>query len=1721
MNRTRKAMLASSGAVVAMSAALFFYSDPRTPPTSKTSHTWLDGIARAAVGTAEAAACADVGGQKVRRKEQIWEPRKSTSAYGSEEWFVCTWDGSGSDPVADAVFSTVYEPNTVTTFCDGTFLESNPGGGGNRVCKSPHANCGAGQPFSNPYYGTYCSDAAPADILLECASSNCPEPEPCCKDDETDCRDCGGNPVSLVGGSVSEPIGQGGLFYQLKVADLPVGFTPLRIFLYSQSIHESTNLGGPIGLKASHSLAPALFYREGKIKVTTEEGGFFNFTLVGSVWTADDGRVATLVRNGVSCTGTLLLTLGNGTKYTFSETGPSPCSGTAVSEGRIQQIVRPNGETLTFSPDAQGYPSVVENRLGERVTLVNGPEGTLEKIELRRSSSSAPYSQFKVWYSAGQLGAVTTSNGTGVLFNLEYETQTANNRKLKKITNAAETRLAEWTYINDGFDNRVLTEKGRGDATTGDDQLDFGYDVANGASTIVFRDSQGTPRQNLSSYVPGTRPRVTDRTNAGSCPGCGTTDKVRYVPSRAWPSARENANAFVDTFSNHDLLGNPQTVRKGCDGTVGSPSCTPGSFRELSYLYQTATRVVKEESRPSAISGTVTDRRTFDGASTRVLLDKKEGKTAANIGDLLNVTKIRTTKTTYCKEVPGECPTANDLDVRRIEGPYDDALGPADSPKVEYAYYSATDADCGTGGVLAENTNRVKTITRWVSSSRSLVTKYCLYTANGKPTKVVAPSNVITTFTFGDGSTQSPTQVKLDDGGLPLTTDFKHDAEGRVIAVKLPRTNGSGNRVGFTYTLDAKAQVKEIAQGQFASGAWSIASPQQKLIYEYDAWGNRTKTRWVDSLGADRVTEGAQYDSFNRLACAVRPYPDIGSTCAAATQKTTYEYDPEGALIAVRDAQNDEILYGSLATFSKQNRYGQIEKTQQSACNHPVGQENSPCAAPTPTPASVAYEYDAALQLKRVTVSDAIRNGQMVTDYVEDDFGKLVKIASPDSGNSFFVYDGFGRLYESQDARQAADGFKVRYTYDRQNRLTLTEKVVAGSPTALVKFCYDAFDAVCGFTDSQYAYNRGRLSSVDDGAGKIKYEYDRYGRLVREDRTWNSGAVYTTQYAYDGNGNLTATTLPHGVVLNRSYNDADQPSAVTYSAPGLSAQALVGTISWLPFGGIDNWHRLTNSSPRWWVMRDTAGRVIETKMTNASGGSVYFSDTYGYANDGNVLKSPASENPPRILHDSLGRLQQDRFGTSSTQTYAYDHAGNRTSRVAGIIYTSTWVGASSPSTLTNKLDTVTWQTDGVIDYNYNADGSVYVKGYRPNNGLISSTSLTYSDEGLVNSAITTAGTTNYVRDFRGLRVGKTGAGGVGNFTFDASGQLIGWQGPASVLSCGGARTKTIVPHEAFLWLDGRPIAIIKTHTETSTSGCAVNAFVVDGVFYYYTEKMGLPRVVTKWTSGLPVTVWGPATWDAFANPLTTIAEDPDGDGKLFTVPFRLPGQFALGTLEGGPTTSTGGLHDNWFRTYDSETGRYLQSDPVVTDTRRSPYTYAANKPLRLVDPNGLRFAPGPLIELIKPAEPVRAPMGEPIPGVGPRPFAPFGPGPVPGTRDDPNCYSVDENWGGKPYFDRRRCPPPPPRPESTPDERQWGCRVECEDPNQFPWEGCKEGPTGSPVFWEGEYGPWGSDHAVVQRDCRTAADFIETGFATTGYGPDGQDRVRPGAICLGTAVPWG
>ena len=114
-----------------------------------------------------------------------------------------------------------------------------------------------------------------------------------------------------------------------------------------------------------------------------------------------------------------------------------------------------------------------------------------------------------------------------------------------------------------------------------------------------------------------------------------------------------------------------------------------------------------------------------------------------------------------------------------------------------------------------------------------------------------------------------------------------------------------------------------------------------------------------------------------------------------------------------------------------------------------------------------------------------------------------------------------------------------------------------------------------------------------------------------------------------------------------------------------------------------------------------------------------------------------------------------------------------------------------------------------------------------------------------------------------------------------------------------------------------------------------------GVYSFYpihADHLNAPRVILN-AANVPVWRWDNS--DAFG--LGSPNQDPDGDGTAITYNLRFPGQYY---------DKETGLHYNYFRDYDPNTGRYLESDPIGLAGGMNTYAYVGGNPVNRIDPTG-------------------------------------------------------------------------------------------------------------------------------------------------------------------------
>ncbi len=172
------------------------------------------------------------------------------------------------------------------------------------------------------------------------------------------------------------------------------------------------------------------------------------------------------------------------------------------------------------------------------------------------------------------------------------------------------------------------------------------------------------------------------------------------------------------------------------------------------------------------------------------------------------------------------------------------------------------------------------------------------------------------------------------------------------------------------------------------------------------------------------------------------------------------------------------------------------------------------------------------------------------------------------------------------------------------------------------------------------------------------------------------------------------------------------------------------------------------------------------------------------------------------------------------------------------------------------------------------------------------------------------------------------------YTYNASGQRVTktidgittfyvYQLDGSLLAELDANGNTLVD---YIYLEGKPIAQVRTQSSGT-----------DQTAYIHADHIGAPKAATNQS--------GEVIWQVKTTPFGEVYSET---GTL-DLNQRFPGQYS---------DQESGYSYNYFRDYDSSTGRYIQSDPIGLEGGLNTFAYAGSNPVIYVDPMGLDFALG-------------------------------------------------------------------------------------------------------------------------------------------------------------------
>ncbi|WP_276146278.1 RHS repeat domain-containing protein, partial [Pseudomonas aeruginosa] len=412
------------------------------------------------------------------------------------------------------------------------------------------------------------------------------------------------------------------------------------------------------------------------------------------------------------------------------------------------------------------------------------------------------------------------------------------------------------------------------------------------------------------------------------------------------------------------------------------------------------------------------------------------------------------------------------------------------------------------------------------------------------------------------------------------------------------------------------------------------------------------------------------------------------------------------------------------------------------------------------------------------------------------------------------------------------------------------------------------------------------------------YRYDERGNLVEQVRSIRldqQTLLDRVTYRYDAANQLLEIGYPSGLAIGYPRNAGGQVASVTLAVGDKAPSTLVGQIAYLPFGPL---LRLT------WGNGITLSREYDQDYQLLRQKVGPWQSDYQHDANGNIQQHRHSLwGTLDYQYDPLDRLTEER-GVQGGRSYAYDAVGNRTQRsdnpASG--------GTASSQDYQYAPDSNRLTAIGAQAVTSDAAGNLTQDR--------AARKLAYDAQGRLQSVSRDG---QQVAEYRynalGQRIVKLTPESITTYLYGPDGQLLG----EAEHDGSGRKLRA----QYYLWLDSLPLATIDA--DYDAQGKVGNPTLL----YLHGDHLDTPRLATD-ASGQIAWQWQS---DAF------------GRGEALSqgstqVNLRFPGQYY---------DAESGLHYNYFRDYDPETGRYVESDPIGLAGGLNTYVYVEGNPLAYVD----------------------------------------------------------------------------------------------------------------------------------------------------------------------------
>ena len=694
------------------------------------------------------------------------------------------------------------------------------------------------------------------------------------------------------------------------------------------------------------------------------------------------------------------------------------------------------------------------------------------------------------------------------------------------------------------------------------------------------------------------------------------------------------------------------------------------------------------------------------------------------------------------------------------------------------------------------------------------------------------PSGTVQTFSKSNMRTASV----MDNQGHGLTFSYSGDLLKKI-------THTDGQYIEFTH---ANGRVSSVSDDQGRTVSYSYSGELLSSVTAFN--GLVTRYEYIASSG-----------SPSNLALAKIVYPD-GSF-------KSFSYDAKGLVAgsSVNDALATNIERGELGSYAiiapnggrtvvVIGAWGETLKTV-NALGQTVEQ---------------VYTQDSLLES---TISPSGRRNKVVYD----NNGTPISSMSASGTTTTFAYTSeFDNLASVTDAK----GHSFEYSYDDYGR---------GTGVAYA----DGTSSACSYNSA-----KGDLvTSVNRRGQTITYEYDAQGNLAKT--IWPDGRTFTLTRDERGNITKASDSLTGDVTMQYDPNDRltrivhpkNRGFEYTYDAAGriASRTTLDGSLAQkYVYDSFGRLVRLTDASNVAYLENtydETTGQLVRQTFGNGTsteyqydllgrtvsivhkkGTTVLEAIAYTYDEDGRRTSQTTNEGVERYAYDADGQLTAVSYPDGTSEDFAYDAVGNRTS----------------------------------------ANGTDYTVNALNQYTAIGTGTCTYDADGNLTRTVDGRGTTDYYYDVQNRLVGVTNTAA-----------NIRW---SCVYDVFGNRTRVdsngTVTEKLYVQGDLSSVAaeydgagnVKKRHILSGSVRIADLGASASETRYYHTDGLSSTRLLTD-ASGA---VKGTASYKAFGETRVSSGETTDAG--------------YVGSL--GVETDPTGLLFMRNRYYSTGMGRFVQMDPI-------------------------------------------------------------------------------------------------------------------------------------------------------------------------------------------------